>query len=91
MKVTTSPLAVVLLCSCTAIIGASQPKDYLRDEEFQLWVSQHYDGRSDLDDIYPTWRKNADFVKHQNSLHLSYSLSVNKFAHLVSSHTKSRH
>ena len=63
---------------------------YQEDGEFSQWLSQHH-GQGDnlqLEDIYPTWRKNADLVEHHNSLGLSYSLALNKFAHLVST-TKS--
>ena len=83
----TSTLAVLalLLLSLSSSIGAKEySKDFLSDKEFQAWVSRHYDGRIDLEEVYPTWRKNADFVKQHNSLQSSYSLSVNKFAHLVS-------
>ena len=93
-EMTTSSLAVLaflLLCSCSSIGAAESPKDFLSDEEFQLWVSEHYDGRIDLEEVYPTWRKNADFVKQHNSLQLSYSLSMNKFGHLVSRHLYRQH
>lgn len=70
-------LLLAVICS----IEAAQ-SDYLKDEEFQQWVFQYYTG-DNLEEIYPTWRRNADFVKYQNSLGLSYSLGLNKFAHLV--------
>lgn len=63
-------------------IGA-QSVDYSNDGEFKQWVSQYYNG-DDLEKIYPTWRRNADFVKYHNSLDLSYTVAMNKFTHLVS-------
>lgn len=74
-------LLLVAVCS-TGVQGVS----YQEDEEFNRWLSQHH-GQGDnlqLEDIYHTWRKNADLVEHHNSLGLSYSLALNKFAHLVS-------
>ena len=60
--------------------------EYLHDREFHLWLYEYYDGgKEHWADIYHTWRKNADYVKEHNSLgHLSYKLSLNKFAHMVS-------
>lgn len=78
--------AIVLLLLAVACSSSQEGEglDYLQDEEFQSWISQYYRGGENLAEIYPTWRRNADFVKHQNTLGLSYILSVNKFAHLVS-------
>lgn len=78
--------AIVLLLLAVTCSSSQEGKglDYLQDEEFQSWISQYYRGGENLAEIYPTWRRNADFVKHQNTLGLSYTLSVNKFAHLVS-------
>ena len=60
--------------------------EYLHDREFHLWLYEYYEGdKEHWAEIYPTWKKNAEFVKEHNSLgHLSYRLSLNKFAHLVS-------
>ena len=71
-------LLLVAVCS-TGVQGVS----YQEDKEFNQWLSQQRDNLQ-LEDIYPTWRKNADLVKHHNSLGLSYTLALNKFAHLVS-------
>ena len=57
--------------------------DYSSDKEFKQSVSQHYNG-NDLEEMYSTWRRNADYVMHHNLLGLSYTLVMNKFAHLVS-------
>ena len=74
---------ITLLLAVIYSIGA-QSLDYSSDEEFKQWVSQHYNG-DNLEEIYPTWRRNADFVKHHISLGLSHTFAVNKLAHLVSS------
>ena len=59
---------------------------YLKDDEYLQWVSKFYKDGASLAEIYPTWRKNADFVKHHNSLQdLSYTVSLNQYAHLVCS------
>ena len=60
--------------------------DYLKDKEFQEWVSKYKKGGENLAEIYPTWRRNADFVKRHNVQDHSFTVAVNKFAHLVSSH-----
>ena len=79
-------LAIIhlLLAVACSTFQAGEGLDYLKDEEFQEWISNYYGDGENLAEIYPTWRRNADFVKHQNALGLSYTLSVNKFAHLVS-------
>jgi len=66
--------------------AASTNLSYREDEEFLRWCTEFYDSEDDNDlaRIYPTWRENADYVQRQNSLGLSYTLSLNKFAHLVS-------
>ena len=74
----------LLLAVACSTFQEGEGLDYLQDEEFQEWVSQFYQDGKNLAQIYPTWRRNADFVRHQNTLGLSYTLSVNKFAHLVS-------
>lgn len=76
---------VILLLAviCSIAIGAPESLDHTDDGEFMQWVSRYYDG-DDLERIYPTWRRNADFVKHHNSLSLSYTVAMNKFVHLVS-------
>ena len=78
--------AIVLLLLAVACSSSQEGErlDYLLDEEFQSWISQYSRDDENLAEIYPTWRRNADFVKHQSTLGLSYTLSVNKFAHLVS-------
>ena len=76
-------LLMLLAVACNTF-QEGEGLDYLQDEEFRAWVSQYYGDGENLAEIYPTWRRNADFVKHQNTLGLPYALSVNKFAHLVS-------
>ena len=60
--------------------------DYTQDESFKRWCAEFCVSESEeyLTRIYPTWRQNADFVEKQNSLGLTYSASLNRFAHLVS-------
>lgn len=61
-------------------------QEYLHDREFHMWIYEYYEGgKEHWGEMYPMWKKNAEFVKEHNSLgHLSYKLSLNKFAHLVS-------
>ena len=61
------------------------PLEYLHDWEFHMWLYEYYKGdSSSYAEIYPMWKKNAEFVKEHNSLgQLSYKLSLNKFARLV--------
>ena len=56
------------------------------DEQFLRWCSEFYPelGADEMARIYPTWRENADYVRKTNSLRLSYTLTTNKFTHLVS-------
>ena len=84
MAIKHAVLHLLLAVACSTF-QEGEGLDYLQDEEFQEWVSQYYGGGENLAEIYPIWRRNADFVKHQNTLGLPYTLSVNKFAHLVSS------
>lgn len=78
---------VFLAISCS-VIGA-QCLSYANDDEFQQWVLQYFTGASadDLEEIYPIWRKNAEFVKYHNSLGLTYTLGMNKYSHLVRSNS----
>lgn len=54
------------------------------DARFMKWVSEYKMQDADLSKVYSVWRSNVEFVDHQNSLGLSYTLSLNQFAHLVS-------
>ena len=73
----------LLLCSA-AFAAAAYGLDYQNDHEFMHWLSRYHDIRSDPSKIYPSWKKNAEFVKQHNAEGHSYTLSLNKFAHLVS-------
>ena len=65
--------------------GSIGTQSYSEDAAFLQWSAQYFHGSSeDLARVYPTWKKNAEFVEQQNSLGLSYRVSLNKFAHLVS-------
>lgn len=71
---------LVALCTCVLAAGA----EWRSDEEFLQWSSVHLSsGRTDLAAVYPIWRRNAEFVRQQNDAGLSYTLSLNKFAHMV--------
>eukprot|EP00731_Ephydatia_muelleri_P029307 Em0020g951a len=48
-----------------------------------LWLEKYYDGGNDPGKMYPSWRKNADFVNQHNAEGHSYTVSLNKFAHLT--------
>ena len=85
LKHATIHLLLALACST---FQEGEGLDYLQDDEFIEWVSKYYKDGENLAEVYPTWRSNADFVKHHNSLGLTYTLSVNKFAHLVSTCAK---
>ena len=43
----------------------------------------HLEAGRDLATIYPVWKRNAEFVRAQNSQKLPYTVSMNKFGHLV--------
>ena len=76
-------LISVLVAVISTTVLAEKGLDYQKDEDFQQWVSKYNKYGEDLAEIYPTWRRNADFVKHHNSLGLSHTVSLNEFAHLV--------
>jgi hypothetical protein len=85
----TPSLAVFALCICLRLSAQLQGDDsrlnYRQDESFLSWCAEFCELESDeyLSRIYPTWKQNADYVAEQNSLGLPYSLTLNKFAHLV--------
>lgn len=74
------------LCICTVAYGKDFQLNYRQDEAFLTWCAEFLGAESDdyLSKIYPTWKENAEYVQKHNSLGLPYSLSLNKFAHLVS-------
>lgn len=72
----------VIFAACSLLVAAGD-FDYWEDEAFLQWVGAYLEeGSSDLKEIYPQWKKNAEFVDMHNSLGLSYSLSMNQFGHL---------
>ena len=78
--------AIFLFCVSISCIGAVSSLDYTQDESFKRWCAEFCESENEeyLAHIYPTWRKNADYTEKQNRLGLPYSLSLNRFAHLVS-------
>ena len=77
-------MGVVALLYFAAFVAAAHSLDYRNDSEFMLWLEKYYDGGNDPGKMYPSWRKNADFVNQHNAEGHSYTVSLNKFAHLVS-------
>ena len=78
--------ASLSLIFCVVALADDSPLDYAKDAAFQSWCMQFCEKTNPdyLSRIYPTWRRNADYVAQQNRLELSYSVSLNRFAHLVS-------
>ena len=54
--------------------------------DFKQWSSVYLPkaDQQELDSVYPVWNANAEFVRKHNQRNSQFSLSVNKFAHLVS-------
>ena len=75
-------LAILFLAVFTGV-WAGESLGYAEDVEFLQWSSLYYRGKEGLEDIYPVWRRNAEFVREHNSLGLSYSVEMNKFGHMV--------
>ena len=75
-------LAIIFLAVFTGV-RAGGGLGYAEDVEFLQWSSLYYRGKEGLADIYPVWRRNAEFVREHNSLGLSYSVEMNKFGHMV--------
>lgn len=78
--------ALFASCICHVAQGEESQLNYADDALFLSWCADFCESESDeyLARIYPTWKENAEYVEKQNSLGLPYSLSLNKFAHLVS-------
>ena len=66
-----------------AAVSAEESLNYRDDVDFLRWSSMHLEAGRDLATIYPVWKRNAEFVRAQNSLKLPYTVSMNKFGHLV--------
>ena len=85
------PASSVLFALCMCLVPFAQVQEddsllnYRQDEPFLRWCAQYCESESNeyRARIYPTWKKNAEYVAEQNSLGLPYSLALNKFAHLV--------
>ena len=77
---------LLVLFTYHAAQGTDSSLSYRDDEHFLSWCSEFCESEEDgyRARIYPTWRENADYVQKHNALGLSYSLSLNRFAHLVS-------
>lgn len=76
---------LVLCILFLAAVCAEEGLNYRDDVDFMQWSSMHLEAGSDLAKIYPVWKKNAEFVRAQNSLKLPYTVAMNKFGHLVKS------
>ena len=79
-------LAAAAFVLCIAQGDSTVRLNYNQDETFLQWCAEFCESQTEeyLTRIYPVWKKNADYIEEQNSLGLSYTLSLNKFAHLVS-------
>ena len=66
-----------------AAVSAEESLNYRDDADFLRWSSMHLEAGRDLATIYPVWKRNAEFVRAQNSQKLPYTVSMNKFGHLV--------
>ena len=58
--------------------GSKQP-------DFKQWSSVYLPDatQNELDAIYPTWKKNAELVSAHNQQNSQFTMTLNKFAHLV--------
>ena len=74
---------LVLCILFLAAVSAEKSLNYRDDVDFLRWSSMHLEAGRDLATIYPVWKRNAEFVRAQNSLKLPYTVSMNKFGHLV--------
>lgn len=74
--------AIVLLFAFTLVLGENS---YSNDLEFLKWSREHLSAatRKELERVYPTWRRNADYVRNHRDER--FAVSLNKFAHLVRS------
>ena len=72
--------------SCIESETEASQLDYTQNESFKRWCAEFCELESEeyLARIYPTWRENAEFVQKRNRLGLPYSVSLNRFAQLVS-------
>ena len=74
-----------LLATCILLLAAlngGEGLSYRDDIEFLQWSSMYVEDTRGLAEIYPMWRKNAEFVRERSSS-VSYTLAMNKFGHLV--------
>ena len=74
---------LVLCILFLAAVSAEESLNYRDDVDFLRWSSMHLEAGRDLATIYPVWKRNAEFVRAQNSLKLPYTVAMNKFGHLV--------
>ena len=74
--------ATFLLLSAFLLVPCES--SYRNDVDFLKWTREHLPSASHekLERIYPTWLRNADHVKNHHDER--FSVSLNKFAHLVS-------
>ena len=73
--------AVFLFSAFSVVLGESS---YRNDVDFLKWSREHLSAatRKELERVYPTWRRNADYVRNHHDER--FTVSLNKFAHLVS-------
>ena len=73
---------VLVLLSFLALFSWSHGSDQL---DFKQWSSVYLPDATQerLDAIYPTWKKNAELVSEHNQENSQFTMTFNKFAHLV--------
>ena len=70
---------LLALCSLGRLALARE----LEDEEFLQWRNSYHQGKDVRWSSYRVWQRNAEFVRKQNSLGLSYTVAMNEFGHMV--------
>ena len=72
--------AIFLLFAVTLVLGESS---YSNDLDFLKWSREHLSAatREELERVYPTWRRNADYVRNHRDKR--FTVALNRFAHLV--------
>ena len=73
---------VSVLLYVLSLLSRSHGSDQL---DFKQWSSVYLPdaAQKELDAIYPTWKKNAELVSAHNQQNSQFTMTLNKFAHLV--------
>jgi len=65
---------VLLSISCMTVVTA-------KDVRFDQWLDEHGISADSVD--YETWKANLEYVETHNTGGASFTVTMNKFAHLV--------